>query len=412
MKLQKVRWGDGSISSCPKYLVDAIRNIDPKLSVLGEREVSSGKINLMEKEIPEDWMPVRANYKPVPFLNTQHVNALECKDQWLEVRRKGIGGSESATARGFGKYQSIQSLYWDKTNDPQYQPMDESSNWEILEYGHLLEPWVRKVFSAKVQKKTIEVPMMYQHPLFPFMLADIDGVVLDENEIAGFEAKTTNPNNLREWKNNSIPPHYVAQMQHYMAVMNFRVYYIACAYGNTRNDIFIRKIYRDFECEEQMILDEGRFWKCVETRQEPPVSIGQNIPAAYREYMHRKRRRPFMDLPYDSNMIFIEHMADLEAKKKELSSQSKEVEKELMYLKLLFLQQMREDNGFLASGAQIHDEEHKIGYYLQIKETEGKDVITAQNQEILKMDHPEIFEKYATRSKDCVGVKLRTKALS
>ena len=38
---------------------------------------------------------------------------------WLG-EKKGIGGSESAAARGHGKFQSMLELYWDKVN-PDYE---------------------------------------------------------------------------------------------------------------------------------------------------------------------------------------------------------------------------------------------------------------------------------------------------
>ena len=407
MLLQKVQWGDGKISSCPEWLVNIIRKNDPKLRILAEMEVSSGKINVIEQEISEDWFPVKPNYKPVPFCDTKHVNALENKEEWLRIRKKGIGGSESATARGFGKYQSMRSLYWDKTNDPQFQPMDMSQNWEILEYGHLLEPWIRKVFQAKIMKPVKEVPVMFQHPLFPFMLADIDGVVIDTNMNHGFEAKTTNPHNLKEWKNNSIPPHYVAQMQHYMAVMNFSDYYIVCAYGNTRNDFFCRKIYRDFEVEREMILGEAKFWRFVDTKKEPPLELERNIPAVYQEYVHRNRVPRRIELPYDSNMIFIEHFADLEAEKKELALEKERVENELKKLKSLFLTQMKRDNGYIASGATIRDFKNGITYCLDIQQTEERNSINADGIRAIQMNYPEVFEKYKTKRNGRITVNFK-----
>ncbi len=408
MILQKVKWGDGSVSSCPKWLVDRIRQKqDSKLIVLGERVVSSGKLPEIEQEVSKDWLPIHANYQPIQFANTKHLNALENKDLWLKVRRRGIGGSESASARGFGKYQTMLSLYFDKTEDSRYLSMDISQNWEILEYGHLLEPWVRKVFQAKTGLKTMEVPIMYQHPLFPFMLADIDGIVIDRGRTQGFEAKTTNPHATGPWKHNSIPIHYVAQMQHYMAVMNFDVYYIACAYGNTRNDFFIRKIYRDFDQEERMICELERFWGYVQRREAPFQEQERCIEGLYQDYIHRKKIPRSITLPYNSNMIYIEKYAKLEEEKQRLAKEKQKNEQKLKKLKAIFLEQMEVDGGFLASNAVIHDPKRDCTYVLTIKQTETKKSLDAEAIEAFRLKDPELFSVYARETKPRISVSFK-----
>lgn len=55
-------------------------------------------------------------YSPIKLYDTTHINAVENREQWLAWRKKGIGGSESAAARGHGKFQSMLELYWDKIN--------------------------------------------------------------------------------------------------------------------------------------------------------------------------------------------------------------------------------------------------------------------------------------------------------
>ena len=45
-------------------------------------------------------------HKPIPIHDLRKANALENKDQWLKWRKEGIGGSDSAAARGKGKFKS------------------------------------------------------------------------------------------------------------------------------------------------------------------------------------------------------------------------------------------------------------------------------------------------------------------
>ena len=113
-------------------------------------------------------------HKPIPIHDLRKANALENKDQWLKWRKEGIGGSDSAAARGKGKFKSTLELFWEKTSSFQREP----KNWETLLCGQLLEPYARRMFSFKTGLRVIELPYMYQHPDHPFMLADLDGLVM------------------------------------------------------------------------------------------------------------------------------------------------------------------------------------------------------------------------------------------
>ncbi len=62
---------------------------------------------------------------------------------------------------------------------------------------------------------------MFRHPLYPFMLADVDYFVrLPDGETAILEIKTTNYNATDAWWQEGreiVPPYYEAQGRHYMA---------------------------------------------------------------------------------------------------------------------------------------------------------------------------------------------------
>ena len=68
-------------------------------------------------------------HKPIPIHDLRKANALENKDQWLKWRKEGIGGSDSAAARGKGKFKSTLELFWEKTSSFQREP----KNWETFQ---------------------------------------------------------------------------------------------------------------------------------------------------------------------------------------------------------------------------------------------------------------------------------------
>ena len=85
--------------------------------------------------------------------------------------------------------------------------------------------------------------MMF-HPRFPFMFADVDGIVTDERgEKCIFEAKTVSQYREDEWKNGKIPTEYMMQVQHYLAVCNMQKAYIAALIGG--NHFIYYTILRD-----------------------------------------------------------------------------------------------------------------------------------------------------------------------
>ena len=66
-------------------------------------------------------------------------------------------------------------LYYDKCG---MKPVldEEESNWVAKEVGHRLEDLVAEIFSRKTGLKVYPIRKMFKHPLYPFMVADVDFV--------------------------------------------------------------------------------------------------------------------------------------------------------------------------------------------------------------------------------------------
>ena len=119
------------------------------------------------------------------------------REQWLEYRRKGIGGSDAAAVLGISPFRTGRDLYYDKLN---IVTADDAENWVQLEVGTLLEPLVAKIFAHKTGYKIYRRPFMFRHPKYPWMLADLDYMVeLPDGTTAILEIKTTNYNAKDNW---------------------------------------------------------------------------------------------------------------------------------------------------------------------------------------------------------------------
>lgn len=153
-----------------------------------------------------------ACYAPQILVSTEDLP----REQWLEYRRKGIGGSDAAAVLGISPFHTGRDLYYDKLN---IVTADDAENWVQLEVGTLLEPLVAKIFAHKTGYKIYRRPFVFQHPLYPWMLADLDYMVeLPDGTTAILEIKTTNYNAKDNWWYNGeeiVPIYYESQGRHY-----------------------------------------------------------------------------------------------------------------------------------------------------------------------------------------------------
>lgn len=96
--------------------------------------------------------------------------------EWLRYRKQGIGGSDVAAILGISKWNSSISLWLNKTN----QTEDDTQENEAMEWGTIMEPVIRNHFAKVTGKTVVEVHAMLQHPEYPFMIADVDGLTTDD----------------------------------------------------------------------------------------------------------------------------------------------------------------------------------------------------------------------------------------
>lgn len=200
----------------------------------------------------------KAEYAPEKVVDISNLS----REDWLEYRKKGIGGSDVAAIMGISPFATIRDLFYNKTGVQPVIQEEEESNWVAKEVGHRLEDLVAEIFSKKTGLEVFPVRVMFRHPLYPFMLADVDFFVrMLDGTFAILECKTCNYNAKDKWADEGIPAHYVLQVRHYLSVMNMQKAFIACLYGNNENEFVYRTIERDLIEEEDIIDQETYFWQ-------------------------------------------------------------------------------------------------------------------------------------------------------
>lgn len=185
-------------------------------------------------------------------------------EEWLEDRRKGIGGSDVATILGLNKYKSVYQLWLEKTGQVEVT----SAQSEAAYWGNTLEEVVAEEFSKRTGKKVRRRNMVFEHPKYPFLRANIDRDVVGENAV--LECKTANQYLANEWDEDEIPIQYICQVQHYMNVLNLDYVYFAVLIGGQK---FIwKKMERDQELIDMITEKLVEFWtENVEKGVEPAI---------------------------------------------------------------------------------------------------------------------------------------------
>ncbi len=184
--------------------------------------------------------------------------------EWLEDRRKGIGGSDVATVLGLNKYKSVYKLWLEKTGQVEVT----SAQSEAAYWGNTLEEVVAEEFSKRTGKKVRRRNRVFEHSKYPFLRANIDRDIVGENAV--LECKTANQYLANEWDEDEIPIQYICQVQHYMNVLNLDYVYFAVLIGGQK---FIwKKMERDQELIDMITEKLVEFWtENVEKGIEPAI---------------------------------------------------------------------------------------------------------------------------------------------
>lgn len=187
------------------------------------------------------------------------------REEWLRYRKSGIGGSDVAAILGISKWNSAISLWLDKTNQTN-EPVEEN---EAMQWGTIMEPIIRNHFAEVTGKTVVEVKAMLQHPEYPFMLADVDGLTEDdEGNPAILEIKTASEYKRSEWEND-IPSYYQTQVQHYLCVTGVQKAYVAVLIGG--NSFKVYEVDADAEIQSMLIAVEKDFWNKVQNMIRPEL---------------------------------------------------------------------------------------------------------------------------------------------
>ena len=286
------------------------------------------------------------------------------REEWLKLRKTGIGGSDAGSICGMNPYSNAMKVFHDKTSDT----IEEQQDNEAIRQGHDLEEYVAQRFMEETGLKVRRSNFMYRNLEYPFMIADVDRLVIGED--AGLECKTASAYNEDKWKDGEIPLHYIMQCYHYMAVTGKRVWYIAAVILG--REFTYRRLEWDDALISQMTAAEQYFWKNhVEKGIMPDPDGSKACDEVLKQYFHTARKSSEIELVgfderLDRRAALLEQIAPLQ---QELSQIEQEIK---MYMK---------DNETASS--------RKFRVLWSNVEKTGLDT------KRIKLEKPEIYQEYA-----------------
>ncbi len=211
------------------------------------------------------------------------------RNDWLEHRRHGIGGSDAAVIMGVSPWKSLMDLWLEKTG--QYV---EDIDSESMYWGRVLEDVIAKEFAIRNKLKIRRVNAILQHPDYPHMIANVDRVIVGRKE--GLEIKTGHEFSAQHWEN-GVPAYYYAQVQHYMAVTGFKLWHIAALIGGNKYKQFV--VHRSEDYINDLIAAEAEFWQLV-LEERPPAFDGSAASTRLLNQMYPEATENEKELPLDA----------------------------------------------------------------------------------------------------------------
>lgn len=240
--------------------------------------------------------------------------------KWLEMRQKGIGGSDIAIVAGLNPWKSMFQLWAEKTGEAEQEDLSDN---EYVYWGTVLEELVAKRF-CELTGKSVRKCGMLQDEEVPYFLANIDRSVVGEN--AGLECKTASSFKGKEWKDDEIPDAYYAQCQWYMGITGCEKWYIACLLGG--NKFIWKEIPRNDSYIEELRETGKEFWRKVEAKEMPEVDGSKACSDALQQKFINAQKKETIVLGSEAEGI-IARLDQLAAVEKSLKNEKDELQNRL-----------------------------------------------------------------------------------
>lgn len=190
------------------------------------------------------------------------------REEWLEERRSGLGGSDAAAVLGLNPWSSPLAVYLEKLGLS--EPKEEN---RAMRLGKRMEPVILEEYVRETGGEAELNARVFHHPEAPEILGTPDAFRKDARR--GVELKWVGDRTAGLWGDSGtdeIPDYYHLQCDVYMAVTDLPEWDVAVILGGRELRVF--HLRRDLALEAELVARLRSFWREHIVAQVPPPLDG------------------------------------------------------------------------------------------------------------------------------------------
>lgn len=239
------------------------------------------------------------------------------EDEWLALRRTGIGGSDVGSILGLNRYGTPWKVYLEKRSELPMLPRSERLGRAAM-WGHLHEEHLAQIFCEQTGFRTQRIGLI-RHAEHPWRLANLDRKVLGCPDGPCFlEEKTRSQFKEKDWGESGdpagIPDTEALQTYWYMGVNGYSHGHVAVLIGG--NDDRYYRLERDEDLIADVIAICTEFWQRVLDGNPPPVEDSE-AETELLEYMWRATEDAAVELDPGAAVALRGRLEDLQRQAKD-----------------------------------------------------------------------------------------------
>ena len=209
--------------------------------------------------------------------------AIKTREEWLEIRKSGLGASEVSAIVGMNPYMTNIELFEYKTGIKEPEDIGDKP---YVKYGLEAEKHFRALFALdfpqyKVGYKDFD---LVRNEKYPFILATLDGRLIErETGRKGvLEIKTTEilkSMSRENWKD-QVPSNYFVQCLHQLLTTGWEYVILKAQLKyNYDGEIFLQTKHYHIERSEvkedleYLLEQEIKFWEKVQKKERPDLLL-------------------------------------------------------------------------------------------------------------------------------------------
>lgn len=281
-------------------------------------------------------------------------------EEWLEERKKSIGGSDVGAILGMNEHSSPYTIWAEKTGK---LPPFEGNEWTRL--GNDLEGYVAQRFTEASGLKVVNDTATWKNSKYPHLHANIDRKVVGMK--AGLECKLTSELNAKKYKGGEFPDKFYAQCVEYLCVTEYERWYLAVLiYGKGIKIYQMTRIKDDTVpewCEASLYVSDAEiealakttadFWNDYVLTNTPPMADGSKSTSETLRTIYPESNGDSVSLmAYKTDLILYMNLSMMED---DLKKQKEEIANKI--------------KGFMGEASKGECEEYKVSWTSSVRNT-------------------------------------------